>query len=223
MTSSTIDAEHLRLINVYGNPAPEKYLMLVISRLGSILCQYAYKNQDLLGYAEDELALDASEDVPGNDGTPSPSDTPRLNTDMALDVKGADFWSQVEKFFAGKQKEWGNKWSNDGWKNYICETLMKDKELWKQTPITNLFMASDADSNTIHIDSATIPADASPGVSSHGAMSMNNILSLTHSTRQNTWGICTDRQIALVVLQTKLYSNYQMNLRDFLAQQQWLK
>jgi hypothetical protein len=88
--------------------------------------RFAYENPELLDRGEDD-----EEQTPATSPSPDESiDDPMSSASSAASeparkkrkrggrtMRGQDFWSQVEKWFEARQKQWGDSWGTPGWKS----------------------------------------------------------------------------------------------------------
>jgi len=120
------------------------------SRLAILRC-FSYENPELLDRVEDaEEPLSApspSDNTLGEASrsswlsTPSSGEPAKKKRKLGRTAKGEDFWSQVEKWFEARQKQWGDSWGMPGWKAYIVETVHKDEQRYLPHVVQNPFMA----------------------------------------------------------------------------------
>ncbi|KAH9167787.1 hypothetical protein EDB89DRAFT_2074537 [Lactarius sanguifluus] len=135
---------HVALLRRFAMENP-----LVLDRAGEDECQEDDKetpNTSRSGSAQpDGVDEDISRPSSAMSGTTSQRNgKKRKRTGNSLPhLKGNDFWSMVEKWFASRmqQNRLGTSWSSPGWTKYIEETLQRDRERFKPTPILNPFLA----------------------------------------------------------------------------------
>ncbi|KAJ3904022.1 hypothetical protein F5879DRAFT_1033979 [Lentinula edodes] len=128
---------------VYIRMAGPSYNTHLLLLRNIVLRRFIFDNPNTLWAEEDPNQYDSAMDV----NNPSPSASPQLNGESTISppppkklrtvggrvVKGQDFWSLVDAWFASK-KELGKKLTDPGWKKLLEEYVQFDEDGFRKRP-----------------------------------------------------------------------------------------